>query len=184
MRGHTHCRAHRDDELGPRAAGAPRGNLNTLRTGEHAHPLPPLDLQRLARQIARDPKQLPYQIGLAAQAIQSRTGDPVKTLIVLEATVRQLRPAVAEALFATELATWLQRLPAAHQERATEIVAKSAQRLDPQQQLAFLRGVIGELNRRKRPNSITGTGGIGTQQPANAHEAKAHPSAESAPLSL
>jgi hypothetical protein len=39
IRGHTHCRSHRDAELGPRGAGAPPGNLNALKTGQDAHPL-------------------------------------------------------------------------------------------------------------------------------------------------
>ena len=51
MRGHTHCRAHRDDELGPRGAGAPSGNLNALKHGHHAQPLPLPDVKHLARQI-------------------------------------------------------------------------------------------------------------------------------------
>ena len=162
MHNHTRCRAHRDPELGARGAGVPRGNLNALKTGQHAHPLPPLDLQRLAHKIALDPDQLPYQIGLAAQSIHSRTSEPIKTIVALEATVRQLLTAVAETLFAFELAAWLQRLPPARRERAERIIAESARRLDPQQKLAFLRGLIGELNLGKTPKTITGTRGTGT----------------------
>ena len=40
MRGRTHCRTHSDRELGPRNAGAPQSNLNALKDGQHAHPLP------------------------------------------------------------------------------------------------------------------------------------------------
>jgi hypothetical protein len=33
MRSHVHCRPHLDHLLGPRGAGAPRGNLNACKTG-------------------------------------------------------------------------------------------------------------------------------------------------------
>jgi hypothetical protein len=36
MRDHTHCRSHRDLELGPRGAGAPKGNFNALKTAANA----------------------------------------------------------------------------------------------------------------------------------------------------
>ncbi|MGD8857605.1 MAG: hypothetical protein PVG33_14830 [Chloroflexota bacterium] len=39
MRGYNRCRSHLDPLLGPRGAGAPRGNLNALKTGEHINPI-------------------------------------------------------------------------------------------------------------------------------------------------
>jgi hypothetical protein len=95
MRGHTRCRSHRDRELGPRGGGAPAGNLNALKTGDHTHPLPLLGLQRLVRQIARQPDQLPDHLHLVARSIHSRTGDPHKTLIAFRALLTDLIPQVA-----------------------------------------------------------------------------------------
>jgi hypothetical protein len=41
MHGHTLCRSHRDDELGPRGAGAPRGNQNRFVHGFYSRHFTP-----------------------------------------------------------------------------------------------------------------------------------------------
>ena len=55
MRGHAHCRPHLDHELGPRGAGAPRGNLNAFKTGANITPLSKPQIRRLAHSLVRDP---------------------------------------------------------------------------------------------------------------------------------
>ena len=111
MRGHTLCRAHRDAELGPRGAGAPAGNLNALKHGRHAHPLPPPDLENLALCTVEQPAEFPLQLGRVAQSIQARTGDPFAVLVALHRLLSQLLPLVATRLFESELHALSQQLP-------------------------------------------------------------------------
>ena len=55
MRGRVHCRPHLDHELGPRGAGAPRGNLNAFKTGANINPFSKAQIQRIAHSLAQDP---------------------------------------------------------------------------------------------------------------------------------
>ena len=115
MRGRTHChshsRSHSDLELSPRGAGAPQGNLNALKDGQHAHPLPRPDLRVLARQIAQEPDDLPLHIGRALQSLPSQARDPLKALRALNLIISELIPLVAGNLFAAELESFLQHFP-------------------------------------------------------------------------
>ena len=145
MRGHTHCRAHRDDELGPRGAGPPSGNLNALKHGHHAQPLPLPDVKHLARQIIEQPDDLPFHIGLVVQSLQARTGDPLATLIVLRRLLSQLANLVATGLLASEFQALLQALPPELHARARATVAKLAPRRNPIETIRFLRNVKKQL---------------------------------------
>ncbi len=58
MRGRTHRRSHLDHLLGPRGAGAPDGNLNALKSGDHAHPLTDRYIVDLAHELVKRPDQL------------------------------------------------------------------------------------------------------------------------------
>ena len=111
MRGRTHCRTHSDRELGPRNAGAPQSNLNALKEGQHAHPLPRPDLRVLALQIVQEPNDLPLHIGRTLQSLQSRSPDPLKALRGLNLIISELIPLVAGNLFAAELESFLQHFP-------------------------------------------------------------------------
>jgi hypothetical protein len=149
MRGHTHCRAHLDAELGPRGAGAPKGNLNALKHGRHAHPLPPPDLDHLASHLVDHPDDLPYQIGLAAQALQDQAnGDPFKTLIALRTLVIQLVRAVATLLLASELESALNQLPPRARAEIQHAIHTSIPRGNPERKILLL---------RKLRKTITGT---------------------------
>jgi hypothetical protein len=117
MRGHTLCRPHRDAELGPRGAGAPSNNLNALKHGRHSHPLPLPDLESLAAAIMDQPEDVPYQVGLVAQSIHARAGDPVLTLIATSHLLSQLASRVAAGLFDRQLHAYLRDLPAPLRER-------------------------------------------------------------------
>ena len=146
MRGHTRCRAHRDAELGPRSAGAPHGNLNALKHGRHAHPLPPPDLERLAGQIADCPDDLPFQLGLAAQSLQARArGDPLATLIALRSLIHQLVRAVAHRVFAAELRALLEALPPPRRCRIRETLHKYRPRDCPEMKVLLLRNLKKQL---------------------------------------
>ncbi len=148
MRGHTHCRSHRDRELGPRHAGAPSGNLNALRTGHHAHPLSPDDLDQLVHAILRTPDQLPHHLDLTIQSIHRRCQDPVKTLLVLQALVPALLSRVADGLFIAELHAFLDQLPPARQSRFELSIWRQALRLSPVHKLELLRTVQRAIARK------------------------------------
>ena len=145
MRGHTRCRAHRDAELGPRGAGAPRGNLNALKHGRHSHPLPPPDIARLACHITEQPDDLPLQIGLAVQSLQARAGDPLMTLIALRRLLSQLTPMVATRLFTSELQPFLQNLPPSLRGKVQAVIDKSVPQDSPEKKVLLLRNLRKQL---------------------------------------
>jgi hypothetical protein len=145
MRGHGRCRAHRDDELGPRGAGAPSHNLNALKHGRHSRPLSQPDLERLADQILEAPGDLPYRLGLAAQSLQVRTPDPLATLLALRRLLSQLANLVAGRLVAAELRAVLDALPPELRGRTAARIAGSAPRRSPVETLFFLRRVRKQL---------------------------------------
>ena len=103
MRDGQRCRPHRDGELGSRGGGAPSGNLNALKTGARANPLPPSQLQDLVAVIVAGPDDLPFQVGLAVHSMQARAGDTILTLVALRRLLVQLVPLVAARLFTAEL---------------------------------------------------------------------------------
>ena len=158
MRGHTHCRAHRDAELGPRGAGAPPRNLNTLKTGDHLQPLPLPELLDLAHQIVLQPDETPYHLGRAAQSFHQRTRDPIKTIIALRGLLTKLAPAVSEELFALELETLLRRLTPQRRHRVQVTIWKQSLHLHPAAKLLLLRTIA----RTIKIKSITGTSITGT----------------------
>jgi hypothetical protein len=145
MRGETRCRAHRDDELGPRGAGAPPGNLNALKHGRHSRPLPQPDLERLADRILKGPDDLPFQVGLAAQSLLTRAADPLLTLVFLCRLLSQLTDLVAARLIDTELHALLRDLPPEARGRARRAIASAAPRGSPVETLRFLKNVKKQL---------------------------------------
>jgi len=145
MRGHTRCRAHRDAELGSRGAGAPPGNLNALKHGHHAHPLPPPNLEDLARRILEQPDDAPLQIGLAAQSVHARTGDLLMTLIALRRLLDQLIHRVAVQVFASELHAFLSPLPLDLRNRLRDMIHKSVPPDRPEMKVLLLRNLKKQL---------------------------------------
>jgi hypothetical protein len=150
MRGYTRCRAHRDAELGPRSVGAPRGNLNALKTGRHAHPLDQPDLHRLARRLVDEPELLPYHLGLAAQSLQSRTRDPHQTLHAFRTTLAGLQPLVAHYQLATELRDLLRQFSLPDRERVRQLVLDQLPPDDPERQLHTFHGLVAEVDRLRK----------------------------------
>jgi hypothetical protein len=138
MRGHTHCRPHRDAELGPRGAGAPPDNLNALRTGHDAHPLSPGDLDQLVLSILGAPDRLPHHLDLAIQSIHRRCHDPVKTLLALQALLPVLLSRVAGDLFLAEFHALREQLPPARRGSFERIVWKYALYSSPARRLDLL----------------------------------------------
>lgn len=138
MRNHDHCRAHRD-ELGPSGAGPPPGNLNALKLGAHAHPLPTPELERLAEIAIGQPQDLPLQLGLVLQAIQSRTNDTFLALVALRALLIHLTNHVAVRLFSAELHDLLAPLPLATDHLFRSLVEQQTAHDSPPERLLNLR---------------------------------------------
>ncbi len=141
MRGHTHCRSHRDSELGPRGAGAPRGNLNALRTGRHTHPLTSDDLDQLTHSILRTPHHLPRHLDLTTRSIHQRCQDPVKTLLALQSLIPSLLSRVADGLFIAELHALLEKLPPSRRNHFELLAWRQALLFGPVDKLQLLRGL-------------------------------------------
>jgi hypothetical protein len=139
MRGHTHCRSHRDSELGPRGAGAPRQNLNALRTGDHTHPLTRDDLDQLVHSILSTPHQLPHHLDLTTQSIHHRCNDPLKTLLAIQSLVPSLLSRVADGLFIAELHALLEQLPPSRRSQFELIAWRQALLVGPVRKLELLR---------------------------------------------
>jgi hypothetical protein len=141
MRTHTHCRSHRDRELGPRGGGAPAGNLNALRTGDHAHPLSPATLSQLAAQLVGEPDSLPVILDGVVRSVHRRAPDPYSGLAALRVAITGLRGWVAAHLLTTEAEAWLLQLPPSH--RASALQALQRRRhLHPDAALRSLRALI------------------------------------------
>lgn len=162
MHGHTHCRAHRDAELGPRGAGAPLRNLNALKTGDYLQPLPLPELLDLAHQIVLQPDETPYLLGRAAQSYHQRTRNPVKTILTLRGLLAKLAPTVGEELFAVELETLLRQLAPSRRHRVQATLWKQTLHLGPVEKLVLIRTV----SRKMEEKSIIGTTIDGTASPS------------------
>ena len=145
MRGHVHCRQHRDGALGPRGAGAPRGNLNGLRTGRDAHPFSPGELQALARAHIEAPHLLEEHLAPALASILARAPGTYRSLAALRAALRDLMGHVAGELFAVELEALLAGLPPDRRAGIEAVVWKEALPLPPEDRLFFLRAVGARL---------------------------------------
>ena len=140
MKGHTLCRAHRDPELGPRAVGAPAGNLNALKHGRYSHPLPLSQLWSLAGRILAQPGDIVAALDTAVESIQARTGrDPLMTLLALRRVLVHLTTIVAARVFVSELLALLSTLPATTRARARSIIQRQTRHLSPEERVLILR---------------------------------------------
>ena len=157
MRGHTHCRSHRDRELGPRGGGAPLGNLNALKVGDYAHPLPASDLRAIADLLVRQPDQLPDHLDRIARSIQDRTRDPYRILVAFRTVLSDLIPYVATGLFINELHALLQRLPPLQRGPVVRAVNTQLRHLDPADALFSLRDLMIELENSTKTSTGTGS---------------------------
>jgi len=157
MRSHHLCRSHRDHDLGPRGAGAPKGNLNAFKTGEYAT-LPVLPaISRLGLDIARDPEHLPEQIAQLTLEIHGRSGDPIKTLEILRRIFPNLIPHVADSTFLVELQDYLPQLPLEWRAHFLKVLYKTALPLPPAGRIKLLRELMERLHKAQFPEEqLTG----------------------------
>jgi hypothetical protein len=153
MRGHSRCRAHRDHELGPRPVGAPAGNLNALKTGQHAHPLPQPALDDLARQLVDEPHLFPYHLGLTAQSLYDRTPDPQQALRAFRATLDDLQPLVTHHQFLADVSAFLDHIPPHSHEEVTRYILASLAPCPPLQRLRTFRQMLASFRASPTPHT-------------------------------
>jgi hypothetical protein len=157
MHGDIHCRPHRDAEIGPRGGGASHGNLNALKTGDHAHPLGWPALDRLALQATTDPGCLPDLVaGLTRDFYALTHQDPHKTLAALQAVLRYLVPAVADARLAARVDAVLGQVSPEMRPKLQISLWKRILRLPLDQRLVLLDAVVAEVLPRISEKSSTG----------------------------
>ncbi len=111
MRGRRLCRSHLDPVLGPRGAGAPKGNLNSLKGGSAPH-FDPDELKDLAQRLIDDPHHYHRHLLHYLEQVGRPPADPVKSLVILRSMIEALIPIAAENLFTSETDELLQRFPA------------------------------------------------------------------------
>ena len=151
MRGHTHCRSHRDHELGNRGGGAPPGNLNAINTGRHAHPVSPTDLQQGAHQLTIQPELLTKWLGQAVDSVQSRTGgDPYRSLVALRSVLSHLASHVAADLFKTEMAALLVQLSPSLRDRFLRAIHVCYGHRPPGEALRGLRKLVDQARKPEK----------------------------------
>jgi len=110
MRGRDLCRSHLDPVLGPRGAGAPKGNLNSLKNATTSR-FNPGELKELTQQIIDDPHHYHRHLLQYLEQVGRPPADPLKSLIVLRAMIETLLPILAENLFTIEANELIQRFP-------------------------------------------------------------------------
>ena len=138
----NHGRSHMDYILGPHRAGAPKRNLNTLKTGRYAHPFSKENLKLTAHAVAQNPYQIAEILAGHINLIHSRTGDAYLSILLLSRLTEQLIPLVADHRFHLELADFLKSLPPASRASMETTIWKHALPFDPFGRIALLRGVI------------------------------------------
>jgi hypothetical protein len=115
MRGRDLCRSHLDPVLGPRGAGAPKGNLNALGADSlknaTASRFNQVELKNLAQQIIDDPHHYHSLLLEYLEQVGLPPADPLKSLIVLRAMIETLLPFIGEDLFTIEANEFIQRFP-------------------------------------------------------------------------
>jgi hypothetical protein len=108
----NHCRSHMGPILGPHRVGAPKRNLNALKTGRCAlsmtgHPLSKGNLELTAHLIAQKPHQIAEILSGHINLIHSRTGDAYLSLLLLARLTQQLLPLEAGHRFHLGLSDFL-----------------------------------------------------------------------------
>jgi hypothetical protein len=146
MRGRALCRSHRNHELGSGPVGAPKGNFNALKNAVYAQLLAPEQLGDLAYQIAQDPYHFDRHLSSVVKEIHRRAGrDPLNTLLLVGALVKQLLDPVASAIFNQQLAAYLDQLPDHARAGFQDILWKHAMPLSPADRVVYLRGIAAKL---------------------------------------
>jgi hypothetical protein len=142
MRDHSHCRVHRNRELGRGRAGAPIANLNALKTGDNAQPLSQDQLRDLAIRLAHDPYGFDRHLLPAVIDIHQRADHhPLKTILLLRRLLDQLYDPVASAIFNLLLEGYLNKLPEALRPEMQTQIWKQAIPFSPLHRIILLQKI-------------------------------------------
>ena len=135
----NHCRSHLDHVLGRRNVGAPKGNLNAVKTGRYAHPVRNEILTSIALEITNDPDQMPAILSRELHKLYDRTGDVFASMYLMTRLIRQLLPLVADHMFHIELYNFLQNVPTISRPSMEAAIWSEALPLNPLKRLSALR---------------------------------------------
>lgn len=147
MRGHTHCRSHRDGELGLRNAGAPPRNLNAVKHAGYSSVLPAAQRLLLAEQIIRRPDDLISHLGPVIHSLQRRTGDPIKNVAALSNLLAHLVSCMLSLQLEIEIEEFLRSLPAEKQKPLVDILRSHKGSLNGWERLSLLRAMTRGVRR-------------------------------------
>lgn len=147
------CRSHSDALLGPRGAGAPRGNLNALSRGDHAQVLTPSDLRELAHQMIHRPQGLRHSYCTLFDGIHGRTQDPFRVALAFKAAFTQLIPLIADLLFQIELDQLAQLSPADRRKASKDTIWTLALPYPPEDRLRMVRILTNRVKKAKMHSS-------------------------------
>ena len=149
MRGRDLCRSHLDPVLGPRGAGAPRGNLNSLKNATASH-FNPGELKDLAQWIIDDPHRYHHHLLQYLEHVGRPPADPLKSLIVLRSMIETLLPFVAENLFTIEANELIQRFPDSARPSVQLLIWHGYLSLPPLQRLLYFRKMRGQVLAKRK----------------------------------
>jgi hypothetical protein len=149
MHGRDLCRSHLDPVLGPRGAGAPKGNLNSLKNATFSR-FNPGELEELAQQIIDDPHYYHRHLLEYLEQAGRPPADPLKSLIVLRTMIETLLPFVAENLFTIEANELIQRFPDNARPSVQLVIWQGFLRLPPIQRLLEFRKMRGQILAKRK----------------------------------
>jgi len=149
MHGRDLCRSHLDPVLGPRGAGAPKGNRNSLKNATFSR-FNPGELEELAQQIIDDPHYYHRHLLEYLEQAGRPPADPLKSLIVLRTMIETLLPFVAENLFTIEANELIQRFPDNARPSVQLVIWQGFLRLPPIQRLLEFRKMRGQILAKRK----------------------------------
>ena len=150
MRDRDYCRSHLDHVLGPRRAGAPIGNVNALKSGKYARPIPSKDIDELASLLLLNPEQFVYHIAQTAKSIHGRSDDALKSTMLFGRLLSNVLSRMAEITYESEFEEALQRLPVDRRPGFKKVVSKHSRRFTPIKRLIYLRTMVEKIFENKQ----------------------------------
>jgi hypothetical protein len=162
MRGRDLCRSHLDPVLGPRGAGAPRGNLNSLKNASTSR-FNPGELKDLSQRIIDDPHHYHRHLLKYLEHAARPPADPLKSLIVLRSMIETLLPFVAENLFTIEANELIQKFPDSARPSVQLLIWQGYLSLPPIQRLLEFRKMRGKVLAKRKLRDQLGKHATGSQ---------------------
>ena len=150
----NHCRSHLDHVLGRRNVGAPKGNLNAVKTGRHAHPLSKEKLESLSHEIAQRPNETPAILSREIYELFDRTGNSYNTIVLLARLSQQLLPLTADQRFHIELYNFIQQIHPESRAKTESLIWNLVMPLNPLDRLTSLREIVEAFHQKNNSRDI------------------------------